>query len=208
MYCRTQRESYMDCLQVWYHTQRSWISRYGTVPRDTSFLDLFPKISIWATTKYHATMQTCQATKHKGLLKLGARCYVKKFLSQMLPPGIEPELPAWQATFNCWLVSQGWGQHISEITSKATRTLGFLQRNLTFAPRETKAAAYKTLIRPQLEYAATIWHPYVKTQAQQRGFRGRLPGGLAGDGGMWAVLVICWTSWNSHPWNPTGCSPL
>ena len=47
--------------------------------------------------------------------------------------------------------SLDWGQHISEITSKTTtRTLGFLRRNLTFAPRETKIAAYKTLIRPQL----------------------------------------------------------
>ena len=27
-----------------------------------------------------------------------------------------------------------WGQHISEISSKATKTLGFLRRNLTFAP--------------------------------------------------------------------------
>ena len=96
--------------------------------------------------------------------------------------------------------SQDWGQHISEITSKATRTLGFLRCNLTFVPRETKAAAYKTLIRPQLEYAAPIWHLYVKTQTQQeRGFRGRLPGGPAGDGGMRVVLVICWTSWNGCP---------
>ena len=59
--------------------------------------------------------------------------------------------------------SLDWGQHISKITLKATRTLGFLRRNLTFA----KASAYKILIRPQLEYAAPIWHPYVKTQAQQ-----------------------------------------
>ena len=36
-----------------------------------------------------------------------------------------------------------WGQHINEITSKATKTLGFLCRNMAFAPRETKAAAYK-----------------------------------------------------------------
>ena len=30
-----------------------------------------------------------------------------------------------------------WGQHISEISSKATKTLGFLRRNLAFAPRHT-----------------------------------------------------------------------
>ena len=60
-----------------------------------------------------------------------------------------------------------WGQHISEISSKATRTLGFLRRNLAFAPRQTKDVAYKTLVRPQLEYASPIWHPHVKTQIQQ-----------------------------------------
>ena len=38
-----------------------------------------------------------------------------------------------------------WGQHISEISSKATKTLGFLRKNLTFAPKSTKAVAYKTL---------------------------------------------------------------
>ena len=41
-----------------------------------------------------------------------------------------------------------WGQHISEISSKATKTLGFLRRNLAFAPRHTKEVAYKTLVRP------------------------------------------------------------
>ena len=59
-----------------------------------------------------------------------------------------------------------WGQHISEFTCKATKTLGFLWRNLALAPtcRHTKEVAYKTLVRPQLEYAATIWHPYHETQ--------------------------------------------
>ena len=57
-----------------------------------------------------------------------------------------------------------WGQHISEITCKATKTLGFLRRNLALAPRHTKEVAYKTLVRPQLEYAAPIWHPYNDTQ--------------------------------------------
>ena len=60
-----------------------------------------------------------------------------------------------------------WGQHISDISSKATKTLGFLQRNLAFAPRSTKEVAYKTLVRPKLEYTAPIWSPYCKTQIQQ-----------------------------------------
>ena len=32
------------------------------------------------------------------------------------------------------------------------------------APRHTKEVAYKTLVRPQLEYAAPVWHPYNETQ--------------------------------------------
>ena len=59
-----------------------------------------------------------------------------------------------------------WDQHISEITSKATRTLGFLRRNLAFAPRQTKDVAYKTLVRPKLEYASPIRHPYLKTRTR------------------------------------------
>ena len=57
-----------------------------------------------------------------------------------------------------------WGQHISEITCKAIKTLGFLRPKLALAPRLTKEVAYKTFVRPQLEYAAPIWHPYNDTQ--------------------------------------------
>ena len=60
-----------------------------------------------------------------------------------------------------------WGQHISEISSKATNTLGFLRKNLAFAPQSTKEVAYKTLVRPKLEYAAPIWSPYSKPQFNQ-----------------------------------------
>ena len=59
-----------------------------------------------------------------------------------------------------------WGKHISNISSKATKTLGFLRRNLAFAPRSTKEVGCKTLVRPKLEYAAPIWSPYCKTQIQ------------------------------------------
>ena len=45
--------------------------------------------------------------------------------------------------------------------------MGFLRRNLALAPRQTKKIAYKTLVRPELEYAAPIWHPYHETQIAQ-----------------------------------------
>ena len=48
-----------------------------------------------------------------------------------------------------------WGQRISDISSKAPKTLGFLRRNLALAPKSTKEVAYKTLIC-LLEYAAPI----------------------------------------------------
>ena len=60
-----------------------------------------------------------------------------------------------------------WGQHISGISSKAAKTLGFLRGNLAFAPKSTKEVAYKTLVRPKLEYAAPIWCPYSKLQINQ-----------------------------------------
>ena len=60
-----------------------------------------------------------------------------------------------------------WGQHVSGISSKATKTLGFLRRNLALAPQHTKEVAYQTLVRPQLEYAAPIWHPYNETETKK-----------------------------------------
>ena len=62
-----------------------------------------------------------------------------------------------------------WGQHISDILSKATKTLGFLRRDLAFVHRSTKEVAYITLVSRKLEYATSIWSPYCKTQIQQVG---------------------------------------
>ena len=60
-----------------------------------------------------------------------------------------------------------WGQHVSEISSKATKKMSFLWHNLAFTPRHTKEVAYNTLVRPQLEYAALIWNPFHKLQIHQ-----------------------------------------
>ena len=45
--------------------------------------------------------------------------------------------------------------------------MGFLRCNLALARQHTKEVAYKTLVHPQLEYAAPIWHPYQETQIAQ-----------------------------------------
>ena len=60
-----------------------------------------------------------------------------------------------------------WGQHISDISSKATKALSFLCRYLAFTPKSTKEVANKTLVRPKLEYAAPIWTTYSKLQINQ-----------------------------------------
>ena len=38
--------------------------------------------------------------------------------------------------------------------------LGFLWHDLALAPTHIKEVVYKSLVRPQLEYAASLWHPY------------------------------------------------
>ena len=53
-----------------------------------------------------------------------------------------------------------WNNHISRISAKANRTLGFVCRNLKSCSKRIKLLAYFTLIRPILEYGAPIWDPY------------------------------------------------
>ena len=55
-----------------------------------------------------------------------------------------------------------WGTLINTITNKANKTLGFLQRNLKICNKKTKESAYKTLVRPIFEYAATVWGQYTE----------------------------------------------
>ena len=53
-----------------------------------------------------------------------------------------------------------WSPHISRITSKATRTLNFIKRNLSNCSTDVKAAAYLSMVRPLMEYAAAVWDPH------------------------------------------------
>ena len=53
-----------------------------------------------------------------------------------------------------------WNTHISNVCTKANRTLGFLRRNLYSCPPDVKEAAHKGLVRPVLEYGSSVWDPH------------------------------------------------
>ena len=53
-----------------------------------------------------------------------------------------------------------WDPHISKVTSKANKTLGFLRRNLNKCLQDIKESACKSLVQPHHEYASAVWDPY------------------------------------------------
>ena len=60
-----------------------------------------------------------------------------------------------------------WKPHINNISKKANSTLGFLRRNLRKTPKNIKEQAYRTYVRPTLEYSSSLWDPHIKDQASQ-----------------------------------------
>jgi hypothetical protein len=60
-----------------------------------------------------------------------------------------------------------WNSHINNISAKANRTIGFLRRNMHSYPKEVKASAYTTLVRPSIEYASSVWDLYTRNNIQQ-----------------------------------------
>ena len=60
-----------------------------------------------------------------------------------------------------------WKTHISRITKKSNNMLGFLRRNLWQASEETKAQAYFTMVRSNLDYCSTIQSSYQRDQKHQ-----------------------------------------
>ena len=69
-----------------------------------------------------------------------------------------------RATFSSDL---SWTNHINNISAKANRTIGFLRRNIHSCPKEVKAAAYTTLVRPSIEYASSVWDPHTRNNIHQ-----------------------------------------
>jgi hypothetical protein len=60
-----------------------------------------------------------------------------------------------------------WNRHINQITAKASSTLSFLRRNLQVNNQHLKESAYFALVRPHLEYAASVWDPHTTRNIKQ-----------------------------------------
>ena len=60
-----------------------------------------------------------------------------------------------------------WKPHINNICKKANSTRGFLQRNLRKCPSTVKEQAYKTYVRPTLEFNSTVWDPHQQDLVSQ-----------------------------------------
>ena len=52
--------------------------------------------------------------------------------------------------------------HIIKTVNKANQIAGMLVRNITFKSKDVMVPLFKSLVRPVLEYANPVWHPYLK----------------------------------------------
>ena len=56
--------------------------------------------------------------------------------------------------------SLSWSPCISNIITKASRTLNFIKRNLSKCSSKVKESEYLTMVRPHLECASDVWDPH------------------------------------------------
>ena len=56
-----------------------------------------------------------------------------------------------------------WNNHIDNVCRKANNTTAFLRRNLSSCPANIRTKCYTTFIRPQLEYASSVWAPHTQS---------------------------------------------
>ena len=93
-----------------------------------------------------------------------------------------------------------FNQHISRISSDANKTLAFLKRNLRTKNPDVREAAYKSLIRPQVEYASTVCSPYTKKgikkteMVQSRSIRWTMNNYSTYDSVTDMKTQLCWRS--------------
>ena len=96
--------------------------------------------------------------------------------------------------------SLSWKTHIDRISKKANSMLGFLRRNLRSCKEDTKANAYFTMVRSNLEYCSSVWSPHHQDQVHKVEMVQRREQSLLRIGTETLVVFpLCWTIFNgSH----------
>lgn len=56
-----------------------------------------------------------------------------------------------------------WSEHIAYTQKKAIRSLGYLRKTSQKSTKEIKLLAYKTYVRPILEYTSIAWDAYAQS---------------------------------------------
>ena len=57
-----------------------------------------------------------------------------------------------------------WTSHIDRVVGNASRSFGYIRRNIKSKNQEVRESVYNTLVRPLLEYASAVWDPHTKDQ--------------------------------------------
>ena len=60
-----------------------------------------------------------------------------------------------------------WTTHISRITKKAYQQLCLVRRNTRNLPKSFRETAYKSLLRPHVEYCSSVWDPHTLSDTQK-----------------------------------------
>ena len=60
-----------------------------------------------------------------------------------------------------------WKSHVLNVSTKANRILSLLRRNLRSTPKVIRELSYFSLVRPILEYAYSVWCPWLAQDIYQ-----------------------------------------
>ena len=73
-----------------------------------------------------------------------------------------------ESKYLCVTISNNltWTRHTENVAGKGNKTLSFLRRNFKDCATQVKAATYTTMVNPTLEYATTVWDPYLQKDSK------------------------------------------
>ena len=55
-----------------------------------------------------------------------------------------------------------WDEHIASLVNKANRVLGIVKKTFKTKNQNVLKKLYTSLVRPHLEYASQVWHPFLR----------------------------------------------